>query len=112
MEKLKYFMIQFLLFYFNFVLSKRKNTRSKDVRNRTKSFSEFLTIIFIIFLALILPLIFTFIYKIIKDPATPGVINYYWNSFKSNSFGYLGTKDNLNDNNNNNINKKKVNKLN
>lgn len=82
-----------MIVFLDVVDGKRKKSRTTDVRNRTKSFSEFSMIIGIILTALILPLIGTFIYKIVKDPATPGVIAYYWNSFKSNGFGYLGSKE-------------------
>lgn len=105
-KNLKFILIQLFVFFFVIIEGKRKKTRTGDIRNRTKSFKEFFLIILITILVLLLPLIITFIYKIINDPATPGVVNYYWNVFKSNGFGYLGTKETIQGN------KKKVMKSN
>jgi hypothetical protein len=70
---------------------KRKKGRSTNIRDRTKSFSEFGLIIGVTLVVLVLPLLITFVYKILKDPATPNVIKYYWSRFKENGFGYLGS---------------------
>jgi hypothetical protein len=69
---------------------KRKKSRSTDIRKRTKSFTEFALIIGVTLAVLVLPLLLSFVFKILKDPATPNVVKYYWSRFKENGFGYLG----------------------
>jgi hypothetical protein len=85
---LRFFIFQFLSLLL--VCEAKRKSRSRDVRSRTKSFTEFGVIILVVISALVLPLLFHFIYKIVNDPATPNVIQYYWKNFKQNGFGYLG----------------------
>jgi hypothetical protein len=84
----RFFVLQCLSILF--VCEGKRKSRSRDVRTRTKTLTEFAVIILVVVLALILPLLIHFIYKILKDPATPNVIQYYWKNFKQNGFGYLG----------------------
>ena len=90
----KYLLYFMILITFALEVEAIRRRRKKGVSRKSgrghHSMSQFLYVMLLFIGVVVVPLIATFVYKIYKDPATPGIIRYYWENFKKNGFGYLG----------------------
>lgn len=84
-------MVFFLLLSLMEAEAKRRKRKSARHQGGSKNTMQQIVWISLFFIFLVIaPVVLLFVYKVVKDPATPDILRALWEKIKTSGFGYLG----------------------